>query len=73
MVDGYTFQKGSSSVTFGTRAELFDYMIEQGEFFLDGDTASQMLKHINRRLETTKKGNDKWINAKNKLQDNGVE
>lgn len=73
MVDAYTFQKGSTSNTFSTKAELFDYMVEQGEFYLDGDIASQMLKHINRRLATTKAKDEKWIRAQNKLLDNGVE
>jgi hypothetical protein len=73
MVDGYTFQKGTTTNTFSSRAELYDHMIEQGEFYLAGDEAGKMLKHIERRLITTKKDDKKWIAAREKLLDNGVE
>jgi hypothetical protein len=51
MVDAYTFQTGTESKSFKSRAELFDYMIEKGEYFIDGEIASKMKAHCQKRVE----------------------
>lgn len=52
MVDAFTFTKSGQSHSFASRAEMFGWMIENGELFLDGETAQQMLAFAKKKLGT---------------------
>lgn len=52
MVDAYTFTNKGESKSFGSRAEMFDWMILNGHLFLDGDHAKQMLLFAQKKLKT---------------------
>jgi len=49
MVDAYTYTDGNSMVTFKTRTQLYDYMVEKGEMVLEGDDAPKFKAHVDKR------------------------
>lgn len=63
MVDAFTWQRNNESKSFRTRAELYDFMIEQGEVIIEGDDAALFEKHCNAR----KAKNPKAIEAMDKV------
>lgn len=76
MVDAYTFQSGNESKSFKSRAEMFDWMVENGHTFLDGETATKFRKHVEARLatKTIKQGQEsKFSDALKALDYNLVE
>jgi len=72
MVDAFSFTDGQGIRSFKSRAEMFDWMIDNGHVFLEGDFASKMLKHVNNKINLN--ANDNKAKAiKTQLEYHGVE
>lgn len=56
MVDAYTFDDGAGMRKFRTRAEMYDYMVENGHHIDEGDDVPKFSAHVEKRL--AKNAND---------------
>lgn len=63
MPDAFTYTRGNEQRTFKSRAELYDYMIEQGEVILEGDDAVKFKAHCEKR----KQSNPKAVSALSRI------
>lgn len=46
MVDAFTYTKGNEIRTFSSRAEMYDFMVDNGEAVLDGDDCDRFCRHV---------------------------
>lgn len=46
MVDAFTYTKGNEIRTFSSRAEMYDYMVDNGEAVLEGDDCDKFCRHV---------------------------
>ncbi len=67
MVDANTFDNGTPK-RFQTRAEMYEYMVDNGYVYLDGDEAVKMHAFI--KKSTKNKDNPKWNSAKAQIEAN---
>ena len=66
MPDAFTFDEGNGSVRkFRNRAEMYDYMADNGHVILEGEDADKFEKHCTARGKTAAlnamKGARTWV------------